>query len=78
MEQPSYARGEYDTTWLDNLLAERSGQSFSDLDESDADLAAIAAALDAYWRATAGADSRNGASRLPAWKQAARLESLRG
>ena len=34
--------------------------------------------LDAYWRATAGADSRNGASRLPAWKQAARLESLRG
>ena len=78
MEQPLYARGEYDTTWLDNLLAERSGQSFSDLDDSDADLAAIAAALDAYWRATAGADNRNGASRLPAWKQAARFESLRG
>jgi acetyl-CoA carboxylase, biotin carboxylase subunit len=78
MEQPSYARGEYDTTWLDMLLAERSGQSFSDLDDSDADLAAIAAALDAYWRATAGADNRNGASRLPAWKQAARFESLRG
>jgi acetyl-CoA carboxylase biotin carboxylase subunit len=78
MDQPSYKRGEYDTTWLDHLLAERVGQSFSDLDDVDADLATIAAALDAYWRATAGADARNGMPRVGAWKQAARLESLRG
>jgi acetyl-CoA carboxylase biotin carboxylase subunit len=78
MAQPSYARGEYDTTWLDALLAERVGQSFSDMSESDADVAAIAAALDAYWRASAGADARNGGARLAAWKQAARFESLRG
>ena len=78
MEQPSYARGEYDTTWLDTLLAERVGQSFSDLDDGDEDVAAIAAALDAYWHATAGADARNATPRLGAWKQAARLESLRG
>ena len=78
MEQPSYARGEYDTTWLDTLLADRVGQSFSDLDDGDEDVAAIAAALDAFWRATAGADARNATPRLGAWKQAARLESLRG
>ena len=76
MEQPSYARGEYDTTWLDALLASRNGESFSELDEAGADLAAIAVALDGYIRASASAAKRDGVA-AGAWKQAARHEALR-
>jgi acetyl-CoA carboxylase biotin carboxylase subunit len=78
MEQPSYARGDYDTTWLDRLLAGRNGESFSEVDAADADLTAISAALDAYLRSGAAGDPRNGASSTAAWKQAARREALRG
>ena len=77
MEQPSFARGEYDTTWLDRLLADRKGESFSELDDADADLVAMAAGLDAYLRASAG-PGQDGAPRAAAWKQAARREALRG
>ena len=78
MRQDSYARGAYDTTWLDRLLDERRGASFSELDPGEEDLAAIAVALDAYFRSSVslGAD-REGAARAM-WKQAARREALRG
>jgi acetyl-CoA carboxylase biotin carboxylase subunit len=77
MRQPSYRNGEYDTTYLDRLLADRKGESFNELSEADEDLAAIAAAVDAYLRAsaTAGADTRSGQTAM--WKQAARREALR-
>ncbi|MBA3297934.1 MAG: acetyl-CoA carboxylase biotin carboxylase subunit [Acidobacteria bacterium] len=78
MRQPSYTAGDYDTTYLDCLLAERKGESFSELDETEEDLAAIAAAVDAYLRTTAGASMPpEGASATP-WTQAARREALRG
>jgi acetyl/propionyl-CoA carboxylase alpha subunit len=77
MEQPSYAAGDYDTTWLDRLLAERRGRSFSGADEADADLAAIAAALDAYLRAAPGAGAANGSGGGTPWKHAARRDALR-
>jgi acetyl/propionyl-CoA carboxylase alpha subunit len=77
MRQPSYARGEYDTTWLDRLLAERKGESFSEIDAADEDLAAMSAALDAYLRASAGAGAPGGNGGLQAWKRAARREALR-
>ena len=70
--------GEYDTTWLDRLLAERKGKSFSEVDAAEEDLGAIAAALDAYLRASAGDGARNGAAGAAPWKQAARREALRG
>ena len=74
MRQPEYRAGEYDTTYLDRLLAERQGLSFSELDAGEQELAAMSAALDAYMRAGAGAPapaSRSG------WAQAARREALR-
>ena len=78
MRQPSYTAGDYDTTYLDRLLAERKGQSFSELDETEEDLAAIAAAVDAYLRATAGAGMQPEGASVAPWTQAARREALRG
>ena len=77
MRQPSYARGEYDTTWLDRLLAERKGETFSEVAAADEDLGAIAAALDAYLRARAGSGAPGSGGSPPAWKLAARREALR-
>ncbi|HXG54705.1 MAG TPA: acetyl-CoA carboxylase biotin carboxylase subunit [Vicinamibacterales bacterium] len=78
MRQPSYASGEYDTTYLDRLLTDRQGESFSDLDETEEDLAAIAAALDAYLRATASAGTPSVGANTTLWTQGARREALRG
>jgi acetyl-CoA carboxylase biotin carboxylase subunit len=77
MQQPDYHAGRFDTTYLDRLLAERRGETFSELTTEDEELAAIAAALDAYLRASAG--SSLGPPRAQAlWKQAARREALGG
>jgi acetyl-CoA carboxylase biotin carboxylase subunit len=78
MRQPEYHTGDYDTTYLDKLLASRR-ESFSVLDAADEDLAAIAAALDAYFRANvAAAGGHDAVSRGSLWKQSARREALRG
>jgi acetyl-CoA carboxylase biotin carboxylase subunit len=78
MRQPEYHTGDYDTTYLDRLLASRR-ESFSELDAADEDLAAIAAALDAYFRANvAAAGGQDAAGRGSLWKQSARREALRG
>ena len=76
MEQPEYREGRYDTTYLDRLLAERCGESFSALDSSAEDLVAIAAALDAYWRAS-GAAAPAGRTAPSQWLRTARREALR-
>ena len=77
MRQPDYVAGRYETTYLDRLLAERNGQSFSELTESDEELASLATALDAYLRTSAryGLAGQGGAQ--APWKQAARREALR-
>ena len=74
MRQPEYRAGQYDTTYLDRLLAERHGHSFSELDAGEQELAAMSAALDAYMRAGAGAPA---AASRSGWAQAARREALR-
>ena len=83
MRQPDYIAGRYDTTYLDRLLAERNGQSFSEVTADDEELASIAAALDTYLRSSAGpagpgAPGASGLQGRPGWKQAARREALRG
>ena len=77
MTQPEYRAGDYDTMYLDRLLASRR-ESFSELDPSEEDIAAIAAALDAYLRTSAAAAGRDGAGHSGSWKHAARAEALRG
>jgi hypothetical protein len=77
VRQPEYLAGEYDTTYLDRLLASRR-DSFNELDAADEDVAAIAAALDAFLRAGAAAAGPSGAAPGGMWKQRARAEALRG
>ena len=77
MQQPDYAAGRYDTTYLDRLLVERKGESFSELSEADEEVASIATALDAYLRATGGTFGPVAADSASHWKRAARREALR-
>jgi acetyl-CoA carboxylase biotin carboxylase subunit len=76
MTQAEYRRGEFDTTWLDGLLASRR-ESFSELSTEDEDLAAIAAAVDAYMRARASEGATKQGVLGSLWKAAARREGLR-
>ena len=77
IRQPDYRAGRYDTTYLDRLLAERRGASFSELEAADGEVVAIAAALDAFLRAERGALA-GAAPQSSQWLQAARREALRG
>ncbi len=76
MRQPEYVAGRYDTTSLDRLLDERAGRTFSDLTPDEEELSAMAVAVDAYLRASAGPARQADMQGL--WKQAARREALRG
>ena len=78
MRQPSYRNGEYDTTYLDRLLADRRGESFNELTAADEELAAISAAVDAFLRASASAGAPAGPANAAHWKHAGRREALRG
>src|SRR4029450_6919674 len=51
VQQPEYVAGQCDTTYLDRLLVDRKGESFNELSEVDEEVASIATALDAYFRA---------------------------
>jgi acetyl-CoA carboxylase biotin carboxylase subunit len=82
MRQPEYGRGEYDTTYLDRLLADRaaagaSRPSFSALSPDEEDVVAIGAALDACLRASGGQGDHAAPDR-GRWLQTARREALRG
>jgi len=79
MRQTEYRGGQYDTTWLDRVMAARQGVSFNELDEGDTRLATIAAAIDTLLRTRAGS-STAGLADGPVqslWERAARLEALR-
>ena len=75
IRQREFLEGRFDTTYLDGVLAERVGQSFSTPAPRDLEDAAIAAAIDAWFRAhRAGAEAGTAHG---AWQRAARLEGLR-
>jgi acetyl-CoA carboxylase biotin carboxylase subunit len=75
MRQPDYLAGRYDTTFLDALIANRQGASFSEFSPDEETLIAVAAALDAFLRGSAGQGPAV-AHRDP-WQQMARREALR-
>jgi acetyl-CoA carboxylase biotin carboxylase subunit len=76
VRQPEYLAGEYDTTYLDRLLGSRR-ESFNELDATDEDVAAIAAAVDAFLRAGSAAAGSPAAASGSLWKMRARAEALR-
>ena len=75
--QPEFLEGRFDTTYLDRLLAERSGEPFVAPTPEDEEDAVVAAAVASWFRthraAAAAAPSTNGQ-----WRRAARREGLRG
>src|SRR5262249_38499697 len=75
MRQREYLAGDYDTTYLDRLLAGKTVERFNQLTEEEEELAAMAAALDAWFRASGGA-GRAPTSAAAGWKRAARREAL--
>ena len=72
--------GAFDTTSLDRILAERKGQPFVEAPHAAADLAVVATALRAWFRAQRAATATVSAPTTAspsAWRQAARLEGRR-
>jgi acetyl-CoA carboxylase biotin carboxylase subunit len=78
LDQPEYLDGRYDTTYLDRVLAERQGQSFSRFSSDETEAIAIAAAVDTFLRASAGKADGGPAGTRSGWVQVARREALRG
>jgi acetyl-CoA carboxylase biotin carboxylase subunit len=78
LQQPDYLDGRYDTTYLDRVLAERRGESFSSFSADEVETIAIAAALDTVLRASAGEADGRSAPSWSGWTQLARIEALRG
>jgi acetyl/propionyl-CoA carboxylase alpha subunit len=70
----------FDTTSLDRILVERKGQPFVEAPHAAADLAVVATALRAWFRAQGAATTPaavSGPAAPSAWRQAARLEGRR-
>jgi acetyl-CoA carboxylase biotin carboxylase subunit len=74
MREPAFVKGEFDTTFLDRILASRT-DSFSQFSSEEEELVSVAAAIDAFLR-TSG-DSHRAGGPNP-WIQTARREALRG
>jgi acetyl-CoA carboxylase, biotin carboxylase subunit len=77
MREPDFVEGRFDTTYLDRVLASRRGESFVTLTEPEETELAIAAGLDAWWRASRR-DAFSSRATVSPWKRAARQDALRG
>jgi acetyl-CoA carboxylase biotin carboxylase subunit len=75
VREPDFATANFDTTYLDRVLAERKGRPFVEPTEQDQTDAAVAAAIAAWTR------SHGAAAAAPAegsaWRRAAKIEGLR-
>jgi acetyl-CoA carboxylase, biotin carboxylase subunit len=78
MNRPEYREGRYDTTYLDRLLEERRGGSFTELDARSEELMTMAAGLDAFFTAVAGPSGGAPRESTSQWLRTARKEALRG
>jgi acetyl-CoA carboxylase biotin carboxylase subunit len=75
LAQPDFEAGRFDTSFLDVVLDSRT-EPFAPVSDADEEIAAMAAALDAYFRLGAPGAARPAAAES-SWKRAARLEGLR-
>ncbi|HTI36685.1 MAG TPA: acetyl-CoA carboxylase biotin carboxylase subunit [Vicinamibacterales bacterium] len=76
MQQEDFRQGRFDTTYLDRLLTDRNGASFSTLSDADERRIAIAAAVDAWMRTSAPEAESAQARDSSAWKSVGRREAL--
>jgi acetyl-CoA carboxylase biotin carboxylase subunit len=70
-----FQAGRIDTTFIDKALAARNGRPFLEVPEEADDIAAVAAALQAYTRRTAPSSGPAGTESR--WQRAARTDTLR-
>jgi acetyl/propionyl-CoA carboxylase alpha subunit len=75
--QSEFSAGAFDTTYLDDLLASRKGQSFVEPTEQDCRDAALVAGISAWFRAHQAAGAPVAAGRTSGWRRAAREEGRR-
>jgi acetyl/propionyl-CoA carboxylase alpha subunit len=73
LRQDAFRDGRFDTTYLDGILADPAAARFADPGPDAEEIAAMAAALETYFRASGTGRPR----RAGAWRRAARLEGLR-
>ena len=78
MQQEDFIEGRFDTTYLDRLLADRKGQSFSSLTDLEEQRIAIAAGVDAWMKAASTTAQTNRQQQSNGWKTVARREALHG
>jgi len=77
MHEPDFVDGRFDTTYLDRVLASRHGGSFVRLTELEETELAIAAGLDAWWRASSNGRASSPAVLGSGWKSVGRQDGVR-
>ena len=76
LAEHDFINGDVDTTMLDRVLASRNGTPFRVPDDNAENTAAIAAAVDAFFRSHSNGASGAAAS-TSAWTRSARRDALR-
>jgi acetyl-CoA carboxylase, biotin carboxylase subunit len=77
LSQPDFLAGRFDTTSLDRELASRAGRPFVEAPEAAEEIAALAAAMHAFFKASGSADAATPRREASGWKLAARRDALR-
>jgi acetyl-CoA carboxylase biotin carboxylase subunit len=79
LEQPEFVRGDFDTTYLDGILATRGGRPFIGVPPEAEDVAAVAVAVQAFLSPGRSASTAvaHASPRALGWKARARAEALR-
>jgi len=75
--QPEFSAGNFDTTYLDGLLATRKGQPFVEASERDGQDAVMIAAVAAWFRAHQASGAGAAAGDTSVWRRTARTEARR-
>jgi acetyl-CoA carboxylase biotin carboxylase subunit len=78
MGEQDFIDGRFDTTYLDRVLVDRNGESFSALSEAAEQRIAIAAGLEAWMKSASSPGQPSRRQPVHAWKTAARREALGG
>ncbi|MDA1307744.1 MAG: acetyl-CoA carboxylase biotin carboxylase subunit [Acidobacteria bacterium] len=75
--QPEFSAGDFDTTYLDGLLATRKGQPFVKASTEDGQDAVMIAAVAAWFRANQASGAGAAAGDTSVWRRTARTEGCR-
>jgi acetyl-CoA carboxylase, biotin carboxylase subunit len=77
LAEPDFLAGRFDTTTLDRELASRAGRPFVEAPEAAEEIAALAAAMHAFFKASGSGGAATARQRGGGWKLAGRRDALR-